>query len=95
MKGKYFFGWTNFKYVAKQLYFTFTDKPSELSAKRIERALFILSGLTAWWMWFFWNYKILVVSEMILATGVLFTYAGYTLTKTEKEKSAEYNKSEK
>lgn len=90
---KYFFGWTNFKYVTKQLYLTFTDKPSDLSAKRIERALFVITGLTAWCVWFSWHYKILVVSEMILATGILFTYAGYTLQQTQKEK-ATLNKEE-
>ena len=87
MKGKYFFGWTNFKHVAKQLYFTFTNQPSELSSKRIERAIFVLSGVTAWWIWFAWNYKVLVVAEMILATGTLFAYAGYTLKQTQKEKT--------
>jgi len=84
---KYFFGWNNIKFVITQLFLTLTNQPSLLSSKRVERMLFTLSGLTAWWMWFFWNYKILIVSEMILATGILFTYAGYTLVKTEKEKS--------
>ena len=84
---KYFFGWTNIKHVIRQLYFTFTDKPSELSSKRIERALFVITGITAWCVWFSWHYKILIVAEMILATGTLFTYAGYTLNKTEKEKT--------
>lgn len=86
MKGKYFFGWTNFKHVAKQLYLTFTEQRSELSSKKIERALFIITGITAWCVWFSWHYRVLVVSEMILATGTLFTYAGYTMRQSQKEK---------
>lgn len=83
---KYFFGWTNIKHVLKQVYFTFSDKTSELSSKKIERHLFVVSALYCFHVWFEYHYKHLTYIEEIAVIGTLLGYAGFNLMTTQKEK---------
>ena len=88
---KYFFGWTNIKHVLKQLYLTFSDKKSELSSKKIERSLFVLSALYCFHKWFDYHFKELDYVESIALIGTILTYAGYNLIVTQKEKRKRFN----
>jgi Ca2+/Na+ antiporter len=83
---KYFFGWTNIKYVCKQIYLTFSDKKSDLSSKKIERSLFVISALYCFHVWFEYHYRKLTYIEEIAVIGTLLGYAGFTLITTQKEK---------
>ena len=89
---KYFFGWENIKYVLKQIYYTFSNKPSELSRKRIESCALFVSALSCVLAWFIYHFKTLTYAEMIAVTGTLFIYAGYTMKVMQKEKLNEQNK---
>jgi DMSO/TMAO reductase YedYZ heme-binding membrane subunit len=86
MKKKYFFGWTNFKHVVKQVYLTFSNKSSELSSKRIERAAFVISALVSYHVWFSYHYKKLDYMEITVVMSALLGYAGFTLVKGIQEK---------
>lgn len=83
---KYFFGWSNIKYLLTQIYFTFSNKPSELSRKRIESCLIFVSTLTASMTWFFIHIKELTYVEVIAFVTTHFAYAGYILNSVQKEK---------
>lgn len=87
MKKKYFFGWENIKYVITQIYYTFSNHPSELSRKRIESCLLFISALTTNLIWYAYHFRTLDYLEMIAVTGTLFVYAGYTMRTIQKEKS--------
>lgn len=83
---KYFFGWSNIKYLLIQIYFTFSNRPSELSRKRIESCMLFISALSCTLVWFIYHFKTLDYLEMLAVTGALFVYAGYTMRVMQKEK---------
>jgi hypothetical protein len=84
---KYFFGWTNIKWVIKELILTFSNQPSFFSSKRIERAILFSAALTSYMIWFFYHYKLLSPTDMVIVTGPIFFYAGYSMNTTQKEKN--------
>lgn len=84
---KYFFGWTNFKYVVRNVYYTFSDKPCYLSRKRIESCFLFLG---AYGTLIFYIIKRInedaPFGEMLALTGTVFFYAGYQMAVIQKEK---------
>lgn len=91
---KYFFGWGNWKKFFKDIYATFSNKPSELSSKRLERFALFSSALYCFHVWFQYHYKNLDYLEVIAVIGMLLGYAGFTLYTTQKEKRTINKKSE-
>jgi hypothetical protein len=83
----YFFGWTNAKWVIKELVKMYSHKESFFSYKRFQTgvAFFIF---TQGAMYTLTEYVASVSDFIIWATPVLFI-AGYTLTKTENGKKNE------
>jgi hypothetical protein len=84
---RYFFGWTNIKWFIKEILFTFSNKPSFFSSKRIERGILFCTALTSYMIWFFYHYKVLSPTDMVIVTGPIFFYAGYSMNTTQKEKN--------
>ena len=87
MKKKYFFSWTNLKWVIKELVNLYSDKPSYFSKKRIESSLAFLTGLWGMIYFFIINVDVITTSEVVLWSAVLFGMAGYTVKQIQSEKS--------
>jgi hypothetical protein len=84
---RFFFGWNNIKFVIVELVKTFSNIPSIFSSKRIERGLFVLSGLGAIVYYIIANIHKLSSGEIIALSSVLLTCGGYLLKQTQTEKS--------
>jgi len=89
MKKKWFFGWTNIKWLIKELINLYSNANSYFSKKRIESGIAFLVG--QWGMIYFLvkNIDKLVTSDIALWAGVEFAIAGYIINQIQKEKKVE------
>lgn len=83
---KFFFGWGNIKFVIVELIKTFSNKPSFFASKRIERGLFVMSGLGSIVYYMIVNIHKLSSGEVIALSSVLLACGGYLLKQTQAEK---------
>ncbi|MCC7514522.1 MAG: hypothetical protein IT212_07500 [Bacteroidia bacterium] len=81
-----FFGWGNIKKLLIELLKTFSNEKSFLSSKRINRFLFLITGLSLSIFIIIYNRGKWGALECMIVIGALFGYAGYEMTKTQKEK---------
>lgn len=86
MKKKWFFGWTNVKWLIKELINLYTTKDSFFSKKRIESGIAFIIG--QWGMIYFLtkNIEKLTTSDITLWAGLEFAIAGYIVSQIQKEK---------
>lgn len=86
MKKKWFFGWTNVKWLIKELINLYTTKNSYFSKKRIESGIAFIIG--QWGMIYFLTKNIdkLTTSDITLWAGLEFAIAGYIVSQIQKEK---------
>ena len=86
MKKKWFFGWTNVKWLIKELINLYTTKDSFFSKKRIESGIAFIIG--QWGMIYFLTKNIdkLTTSDITLWAGLEFAIAGYIVSQIQKEK---------
>ena len=86
MKKKWFFGWTNVKWLIKELINLYTTKNSYFSKKRIESGIAFIIG--QWGMIYFLTKNIdkLTTSDITLCAGLEFAIAGYIVSQIQKEK---------
>ncbi len=86
MKKKYFFGWTNFKWLVNQVRNLYSDKSSYFSKKRVESSIAFLVG--QWGMIYFLinNVDSMGTNEIISWSAIEFVMAGYTVAQIQKEK---------
>lgn len=91
MKKKWFFGWSNIKFLIKELVKLYSDEPSYFSKKRVESGIAFIVG--QWGMIYFLvkNIDKLVTSDIALWAGVEFAIAGYIINQIQKEKKVEDN----
>ena len=89
MKKKWFFGWTNIKWLIKELINLYSNVSSYFSKKRIESGIAFLVG--QWGMIYFLviNIDKLTTSDIALWAGVEFAIAGYIVNQIQKEKKTE------
>jgi len=89
MKKKWFFGWSNIKFLVKELIKLYSNEPSYFSKKRIESGIAFLVG--QWGMIYFLvkNIDKLTTSDIALWAGVEFAIAGYIISQIQKEKKTE------
>ena len=89
MKKKWFFGWSNIKFLVKELIKLYSNEPSYFSKKRVESGIAFLVG--QWGMIYFLvkNIDKLTTSDIALWAGVEFAIAGYIISQTQKEKKTE------
>lgn len=85
---KYFFGWTNIKFVITEFGKIYSTKPSLFSKKRIESGLAFI--VAQWGMIFFLLEKISIMtsSDLAIWAGIEFAVSGYIINHIQKEKSA-------
>jgi hypothetical protein len=86
MKKKWFFGWTNVKWLIKELINLYSNSSSYFSKKRIESGIAFLVG--QWGMIYFLTKNIdkLTTSDITLWAGLEFAIAGYIVSQIQKEK---------
>ena len=86
---KYFFGWTNIKWVVKEIMNIYSAKDSYFSKKRIESGIAFL--IAQWGMIFFLleKHSTLSMGEFLLWAAAEFAVSGYIINKIQKEKKAE------
>jgi hypothetical protein len=89
MKKKWFFGWTNIKWLIKELIKQYSGDTSYFSKKRIESGVAFLVG--QWGMIYFLvqNIDKLTTSDIAIWAGVEFAIAGYIINQIQKEKKTE------
>jgi hypothetical protein len=85
-----FFGWENFKKAFLEWIKTFSNEKSFLSAKRINRFVLTATGLGLTIFVVIYNKDKFTATDNMIVIGPLFVYAGYEVSKTEKEK--QFNK---
>ena len=83
---KYFFGWTNVKWIVKELTALYSGEASYFSKKRIESGIAFIIG--QWGMVYFLlnNIQTMTASDIVLWSGVEFAIAGYMINQIQKEK---------
>lgn len=83
---KLFFGWTNVKWLIKELVNLYSNSSSFFSKKRIESGIAFLVG--QWGMVYFLikNIDKLSTSDITLWAGLEFAIAGYIVSQIQKEK---------
>ena len=89
MKKKYFFGWSNIKWVIAELVKQYSNENSFFSKKRVESGVAFLLG--QWGLVYFLIVNIgkLTSSDIVLWSAVEFAIAGYIVNQIQKEKKTE------
>ena len=83
---KWFFGWSNIKWLIKELINLYSNSSSFFSKKRIESGVAFIVG--QWGMIYFLikNIDKLSTSDITLWAGLEFAIAGYIVSQIQKEK---------
>ena len=86
MKTKWFFGWSNIKWLIIEIMNIYSNKYSYFSKKRIESG--IAFGISQWGMIYFLLNKIplLTMTDFAIWAGMEFAISGYIITQIQKEK---------
>lgn len=86
MKKKWFFGWSNIKWLIKELIKQYSDDKSYFSKKRVESGIAFVIGQFGMVYFLMVNIEKLTSSDITLWAGVEFAIAGYMLNHIQKEK---------
>ena len=89
MEKKYFFGWSNIKWLVKELINQYSNKESFFSKKRLESGIAFLIGQFGMVYFLMINITKLTTSDIALWAGVEFAIAGYIVNQIQKEKKIE------
>lgn len=85
-KSKWFFGWTNVKWIFTEFMNIYSTKNSFFSKKRVESGIAFI--IAQWGMIFFLleKHSSLSMGEFLLWAGAEFAVSGYIINKIQKEK---------
>ena len=86
MKKKWFFGWSNIKWLIKELIKQYSNDKSYFSKKRVESGIAFVIGQFGMVYFLMINIEKLTSSDITLWAGVEFAIAGYMLNHIQKEK---------
>jgi hypothetical protein len=89
MKKKLFFGWTNIKWLIKELINLYSNVNSYFSKKRIESGIAFFIGQFGMVYFLLINIDKLTTSDIALWAGIEFAIAGYIVNQIQKEKKSE------
>jgi hypothetical protein len=83
---RYFFGWTNIKWIMKEILNIYSSKKSFFSKKRIESGVGFI--IAEWGMVYYLIYKIptMTMVEFGMWATIQFFIAGYIIRQIQKEK---------
>lgn len=83
---KMFFGWTNFKWLCKQLLAMYSNEPSYFSKKRFESSMAFITAMAIIITHVYHDRETITNSEILADATLLFVIAGYTVNQIQKEK---------
>ena len=89
MKNKWFFGWTNIKFLIKELIKLYSNEPSYFSKKRVESGIAFLVGQFGMVYFLVINIDKLTTSDIALWADIEFAIAGYIVNQIKKEKKTD------
>lgn len=84
---KMFFGWTNFKWVCKELLAMYSNEKSYFSKKRFESSTAFIAAMAIVITHVYHDRATITNSEIIADATLLFFIAGYTVNQIQKEKT--------
>lgn len=84
---KLFFGWTNFKWLCKELLAMYSNEPSYFSKKRFESSAAFILAMTIVVTHVYHDRMTITNSEILADATLLFFIAGYTVNQIQKEKT--------
>lgn len=88
-KSKWFFGWTNIKWLIKELISVYSSKNSFFSKKRIESGVAFFIAQFGMVFFLLQKYQGLSMGEFLLWATAEFAVSGYIINKIQKEKELE------
>ena len=83
---KTFFGWTNTKWLFKEIMNIYSTKKSFFSKKRLESGMAFLIGQFGMIYFLIQNHATLTTSDLAIWAGIEFAVSGYMLNQIQKEK---------
>jgi hypothetical protein len=89
MKKKWFFGWSNIKFLVKELIKLYSNESSYFSKKRVESGIAFIVGQFGMVYFLVINIDKLTTSDIALWAGIEFAIAGYIVNQIQKEKKVE------
>lgn len=84
---KLFFGWTNFKWLCKELLAMYSNEPSYFSKKRFESSAAFITAMAIVITHVYHDRMTITNSEILADATLLFLIAGYTVNQIQKEKT--------
>jgi len=84
---KLFFGWTNFKWLCKELLAMYSNEPSYFSKKRFESSVAFVTAMAIIITHVYHDRMTITNSEILADATLLFLIAGYTVNQIQKEKT--------
>lgn len=85
-KSKWFFGWTNIKWLIKEIMYIYSSKDSFFSKKRIESGVAFFIAQFGMVFFLSQKYESLSMGEFLLWAAAEFAVSGYIINKIQKEK---------
>lgn len=92
---KLFFGWTNFKWLCKELLAMYSNEPSYFSKKRFESSAAFVTAMAIVITHVYHDRMTITNSEILADATLLFLIAGYTVNQIQKEKTGTETTNEK
>ena len=86
---KTFIGWSNIKWLIKELINVYSNKKSFFSKKRIESGLAFMIGQFGMIYFLIQNHANMTSSDLAIWAGIEFAVSGYMLNQIQKEKKSE------
>ena len=83
---KTFIGWSNIKWVIKELINVYSTNKSFFSKKRLESGMAFLIGQFGMVYFLIQNHATMTSSDLAIWAGIEFAISGYMLTQIQKEK---------
>lgn len=87
MKKKYFFGWTNIKWVIKELAAMYSGSSSYFSKKRIESGVAFIALQWAFIYYFLEHHNTMTPSDVLIILAPQLAICGYMINSIQKEKT--------
>lgn len=83
---KTFFGWSNIKWLIKELMNVYSVKKSYFSKKRLESGMAFLVGQFGMVYFLIQNHATMTSSDLAIWAGIEFAISGYMINQIQKEK---------
>ncbi len=86
---KYFFGWSNFKWLIRELMKVYSSEKSFFSKKRLESGIAFFIAQFGMVFFLLYSYPVLTMGEFMLWAAGEFAVSGYIINKIQQQKRIE------